>query len=171
MEWIAAQRRRLAAWAARSCATGCIALPSKAGPDRKIDVELLRKLSAEPLSDDALEVDPPAPSPISAATGASGSGRADQRGFQKRVVRPVRRGLLRLAADQSAPASARTWSGSALGQARHAPQAADQRYDNAHLFGAICPARGVGAALALPHADADMMQLDASKNLAIGSGF
>jgi hypothetical protein len=38
-------------------------------------------------------------------------------------------------------------------------QAADQRYDNAYLFGAICPARGVGAALALPYADADMMQL------------
>jgi hypothetical protein len=34
-----------------------------------------------------------------------------------------------------------------------------QRYDNAYLFGAICPARGVGAALALPHADTDMMQL------------
>jgi transposase len=29
-------------------------------------------------------------------------------------------------------------------------QPADQRYDNAYLFGAICPARGVGAALALP---------------------
>ena len=38
-------------------------------------------------------------------------------------------------------------------------QPADQRYDNAYLFGAICPARGVGAALALPYADADMMQL------------
>jgi hypothetical protein len=38
-------------------------------------------------------------------------------------------------------------------------QPTDQRYDNAYLFGAICPARGVGAALALPHADADMMQL------------
>ena len=29
-------------------------------------------------------------------------------------------------------------------------QPADQRYENAYLFGAICPARGVGAALALP---------------------
>src|SRR5271167_2964848 len=38
-------------------------------------------------------------------------------------------------------------------------QPADQRYDNAYLFGAICPARGVGAALALPYADASMMQL------------
>ena len=36
-------------------------------------------------------------------------------------------------------------------------QPADQ--DNAYLFGAICPARGVGAALALPYADTDMMQL------------
>ena len=31
-------------------------------------------------------------------------------------------------------------------------QPADQRCDNAYLFGAICPARGAGAALALPHA-------------------
>ena len=38
-------------------------------------------------------------------------------------------------------------------------QPADQRYENAYLFGAICPERGVGAALALPHADTDMMQL------------
>ena len=38
-------------------------------------------------------------------------------------------------------------------------QPADQRYENAYLFGAICPARGVGAALALPHADTEMMQL------------
>lgn len=38
-------------------------------------------------------------------------------------------------------------------------QPADQRYESAYLFGAICPARGVGAALALPFADTDMMQL------------
>ena len=37
-------------------------------------------------------------------------------------------------------------------------QPADQRYENAYLFGAICPARGVGAALALPHADTEAMQ-------------
>ena len=48
-------------------------------------------------------------------------------------------------------------------------QPTDQRYDNAYLFGAICPARGVGAALALPHADAEMMQLrldEISRNVA-----
>lgn len=38
-------------------------------------------------------------------------------------------------------------------------QPADQRYKNAYLFGAICPARGTGAALALPYADTDAMQL------------
>lgn len=38
-------------------------------------------------------------------------------------------------------------------------QPADQRYENAYLFGAICPARGEGAALALPFADTEMMQL------------
>ena len=37
-------------------------------------------------------------------------------------------------------------------------QPADQRYDSAYLFGAICPARGVGAALAMPFADTEAMQ-------------
>jgi hypothetical protein len=37
-------------------------------------------------------------------------------------------------------------------------QPADQRYKSAYLFGAICPARGVGAALALPFADTEAMQ-------------
>ena len=51
-------------------------------------------------------------------------------------------------------------------------QPADQRYDNAYLFGAICPARGVGAALVLPYADADMMQLhldEISRNVTAGA--
>jgi transposase len=51
-------------------------------------------------------------------------------------------------------------------------QPADQRYNNAYLFGAICPARGVGAALALPYADIDMMQLhldEISRNVAAGA--
>lgn len=38
-------------------------------------------------------------------------------------------------------------------------QPADQRYESAYLFGAICPARGTGAALALPFADSHAMQL------------
>jgi DDE superfamily endonuclease len=38
-------------------------------------------------------------------------------------------------------------------------QPADQRYQSASLFGAICPARGTGAALALPFADTEAMQL------------
>jgi DDE superfamily endonuclease len=51
-------------------------------------------------------------------------------------------------------------------------QPADQRYDNAYLFGAICPVRGVGAAFALPYADTDMMQLhldEISSNVAKGA--
>jgi hypothetical protein len=60
-----------------------------------------------------------------------------------------------------------------MGQARNAArQPADQRYDNAYLFSAICPARGVGAALVLPYADADMMQLhldEISRNVAAGA--
>lgn len=35
----------------------------------------------------------------------------------------------------------------------------DQRYAWAYLFGAICPARGIGAALVLPTANAEMMNL------------
>ena len=38
-------------------------------------------------------------------------------------------------------------------------QPADQRYDSAYLFGAICPARGTGAGLALPYVDTEAMQL------------
>ena len=38
-------------------------------------------------------------------------------------------------------------------------QPADQRYESAYLFGALCPARGVGAGMALPFADTDTMQL------------
>jgi hypothetical protein len=51
-------------------------------------------------------------------------------------------------------------------------QPADQRYDNAYLFGAICPARSVGAALALPDADAEAMQLhldEISRHVAEGA--
>ena len=51
-------------------------------------------------------------------------------------------------------------------------QPADQRYDNAYLSGAICPARSAGAASALPCADTDMMQLhldEISRNVAAGA--
>jgi hypothetical protein len=51
-------------------------------------------------------------------------------------------------------------------------QPADQRYKNAYLFGAICPARGKGAALALPHADTEAMQLhldEISRHVAKGA--
>ena len=51
-------------------------------------------------------------------------------------------------------------------------QPADQRYESAYLFGAICPARGVGAALAMPHANTEAMQLhleEISANVAAGA--
>ncbi len=35
----------------------------------------------------------------------------------------------------------------------------DQRYSWAYIFGAICPARGTGAALVLPFANTEMMNL------------
>ncbi len=37
-------------------------------------------------------------------------------------------------------------------------QPADQRYQSAYLFGAICPARGIGAALMMPKANTHAMQ-------------
>ena len=51
-------------------------------------------------------------------------------------------------------------------------QPADQRYANAYLFGAICPARGTGAGLALPQADTEAMQLhleEMSRHVARGA--
>jgi putative transposase len=51
-------------------------------------------------------------------------------------------------------------------------QPADQRYESAYLFGAICPARGKGAALALPVADTFAMQLhldEISRHIADGA--
>lgn len=51
-------------------------------------------------------------------------------------------------------------------------QPADQRYESAYLFGAICPARGVGAALALPLANTEAMQLhleEISRHVAVGA--
>lgn len=51
------------------------------------------------------------------------------------------------------------WPREAVGAPRKRPiKPADQRHESAYLFGAICPARGVGAALALPFADTDAMQ-------------
>lgn len=37
-------------------------------------------------------------------------------------------------------------------------QPKDQRYESAYLFGAICPARGTGAALVMPRAETEAMQ-------------
>ncbi len=35
----------------------------------------------------------------------------------------------------------------------------DNRHDNAYIFGAICPARGIGAAIITPTANTEMMNL------------
>lgn len=48
----------------------------------------------------------------------------------------------------------------------------DQRYDWAYLFGAVCPARDCGAALVLPKADAEAMNLhlaEISRHVAPGA--
>ncbi len=49
---------------------------------------------------------------------------------------------------------------------------ADQRYDNAYIFGAICPQRGTGAALVLPRANTEAMQMhldEISRHVAKGA--
>ncbi len=48
----------------------------------------------------------------------------------------------------------------------------DQRYDWAYLFGAVCPARGVGAALVLPFVNTEAMNLhlaEISTQVALGA--
>ena len=45
-------------------------------------------------------------------------------------------------------------------------QPKDQRYANAYLFGAVCPARDTGAALVLPFADTWAMQQHLSRSAA-----
>jgi transposase len=37
-------------------------------------------------------------------------------------------------------------------------QPKDQRYENAYVFGAVCPCRDTGVALIMPHADTEAMQ-------------
>ena len=62
--------------------------------------------------------------------------------------------------------------GNGPGEERRPRQPADQRYESAYLFGAVCPARGVGAALALPFADTEAMQLhleEISRHVAEGA--
>ena len=51
-------------------------------------------------------------------------------------------------------------------------QPKDQRYQSAYLFGAVCPARGTGAAVAMPFADTHAMQAhleEISRTVAGGS--
>lgn len=51
-------------------------------------------------------------------------------------------------------------------------QPADQRYENAYLFGAICPSRGTGAAIASPWVNTDAMQAhvdEIGRNVARGA--
>lgn len=44
-------------------------------------------------------------------------------------------------------------------QGTRPPAPRDQRYDWAYIFGAVCPARGVGSGLVLPEANAEAMNL------------
>src|ERR1700730_2948018 len=94
--------------------------------------------------------------------------RRDHRGVQKNFPRTLRAHL----ADLPPRASVEIWfqDEARIGQkngiirqwARRGTrprQPADQRCESAYLFGAICPARGKGAALALPYADTNAMQL------------
>ena len=118
---------------------------------------------------------------ISARPRHPGAGRADRRGVQKNFPRALKAHLAGL--PETTPVEIWFQDEARIGQknglvrqwARRGTrpsQPADQRYDNAYLFGAICPARGVGAALALPYADTDMMQLhldEISRHVAEGA--
>ena len=119
--------------------------------------------------------------PHQCAAPSSSSRRADRRGFQKNFPRALKAHVGGL--PETTPVEIWFEDEARIGQkngqvrqwARRGTrprQPADQRYDNAYLFGAICPARGVGAALALPYADAEMMQLhldEISRNVAEGA--
>src|SRR5277367_1642519 len=119
--------------------------------------------------------------PHQCAAPSSGSGRADRRGVQKNFPHALKAHLDGLS--ETTPVEIWFEDEARIGQkngqvrqwARRGTrprQPADQRYDNAYLFGPICPARGVGAALALPYADADMMPLhldETSRNVAKGA--
>jgi hypothetical protein len=63
---------------------------------------------------------------------------------------------------------ARIWAG----KGTRPRQPADQRYQSAYLFGAICPARGAGAAIMMPTADTHAMQChlsEVSRTIATGA--
>jgi transposase len=102
------------------------------------------------------------------ASAASGAGRTYRRGVQKNWSRTLKAHLC----DLPPRTKVELWflDEARIGQkngivrqwARRGTrprQPADQRYKSAYLFGAICPARGIGAALALPFADTEAMQL------------
>ena len=44
-------------------------------------------------------------------------------------------------------------------------QPKDQRYENAYVFGAVCPSRDTGVALIMPNADTEAMQMFARATL------
>ena len=51
-------------------------------------------------------------------------------------------------------------------------QPKDQRYENAYLFGAVCPSRDTGVAVIMPNADTEAMQLhlnEISRHVADGA--
>jgi hypothetical protein len=105
---------------------------------------------------------------MSAKTPACDAGWRDHRGFQKNVPRTI---LAHLAGvTKGKPVEIWFQDEARIGQkngivrqwARRGTrprQGADQRYENAYLFGAIGPARGVGAAPALPFVDTEAMPL------------
>ena len=68
-------------------------------------------------------------------------------------------------------ASRAPWSACGRIAARVPPAPKDQRYGCCYLFGAICPARGMGATLVLPRADTAMMNMHLMEiSTAISSG-
>lgn len=102
---------------------------------------------------------PASAGPLAAAAGASKERPRGRTGSQKNSVGLVKKALIGAAA--ATPIEIRHQDEASVGQKgtrayMWAPigsrplMVRDNRHDSAHIFGAICPARGVGAAMIMP---------------------
>ncbi len=133
------RRRMLREWTGRRCEIGCIATTKR---DCRTGTAILAQA--------------PSFARTGGKSGAMGpcrprSGRSSRRTLAPGRSRPRDQGRVRHRYG--------TAHGEHVAAAARLPAPRDQRYAWAYLFGAICPARGTGAALVLPFANAGMMNL------------
>jgi len=136
---------------------------------RRIDLQkiVLERFGVDYRAHDRQTVEADRLLPYQRAAAPPGPGRARDRGVQKNFAETLRAHLAHLPKRRQIELwfqdEARIGQKNGLVRqwARRGTrprQPADQRYESAYLFGAICPARGVGAALAMPFADTHAMQ-------------